>query len=67
MVVDHGEGLVTSYYHLEEVLVTAGAEVERGQAIARSGATGRVTGPHLHFVVSLAGVPIDPALLRPEA
>jgi murein DD-endopeptidase MepM/ murein hydrolase activator NlpD len=65
VVIDHGDGLVTSYFHLDEQLVKKGAVVERGQPIARSGATGRVTGAHLHFVVELDGVPIDPALLRP--
>lgn len=65
IVIDHGDGLVTSYYHLDEQLVKTGAAVERGQDIARSGATGQVTGPHLHFVVELDGFPIDPDLLRP--
>lgn len=51
--IDHGQGLYTMYFHLSEVLVEEGDEVERGQTIALVGATGRVTGAHLHFGVRL--------------
>jgi murein DD-endopeptidase MepM/ murein hydrolase activator NlpD len=49
--------------HLSETLVVAGTTVERGQKIALSGATGRVTGPHLHWAVRIAGARVDPQSL----
>ncbi len=51
--IDHGQGLYTMYFHLSDVLVEEGDEIERGQTIALVGATGRVTGAHLHFGVRL--------------
>jgi hypothetical protein len=63
VVLDHGLGLHTHYYHLDEVRVAAGDAVTRGQPIGTVGATGRVTGPHLHFGVSLAGARVDPMSL----
>jgi murein DD-endopeptidase MepM/ murein hydrolase activator NlpD len=59
--VDHGHGLTTRYAHLSEVSVNVGETVGTGQSIAKSGATGRVTGPHLHFEVLDQGQPIDPS------
>jgi hypothetical protein len=65
IVVDHGLGLFTLYYHLTEARVAAGESVTGGQVIGTVGATGRVTGPHLHFAVLLGGARVDPeALLR---
>jgi murein DD-endopeptidase MepM/ murein hydrolase activator NlpD len=61
VVVDHGEGVSTRYAHLSELRVKAGDPVGDGQTIALSGATGRVTGAHLHFEVLEHGQPIDPA------
>jgi len=63
IVLDHGLGLYTVYFHLQEFLVHTGDTVEKGQEIGRVGATGRVTGPHLHFGVRLQGARIDPAAL----
>jgi murein DD-endopeptidase MepM/ murein hydrolase activator NlpD len=57
---DHGQGLITMYCHLSELLVQPGDSVEQGDTIGLVGATGRVTGPHLHWSVSLNGNRIDP-------
>ncbi len=56
---DHGDGLVTAYLHLSEQAVTEGDVVEPGQEIGRVGATGRVTGPHLHWIVRYGVVTVD--------
>lgn len=58
--IDHGEGLFTGVFHLSEMVVESGQQVRRGQLIGRSGNTGRVTGPHVHFCVKLAGSYVDP-------
>jgi len=63
VILDHGHGLTSSYVHLSIVAVTPGERVARGQMIGRIGATGRVTGPHLHWGMHLLGVGLDPALL----
>jgi murein DD-endopeptidase MepM/ murein hydrolase activator NlpD len=57
--IDHGAGLVTGYLHLSAHDVEEGDRVERGQIIARVGATGRVTGPHLHWIVRYGGHSVD--------
>ncbi|MBL8309180.1 MAG: peptidoglycan DD-metalloendopeptidase family protein [Burkholderiales bacterium] len=62
MFLDHGNGLISMYCHLSDWLATQGATVRQGQAIARSGATGRATGPHLHWSVYLNGVSVEPEL-----
>ena len=60
VLVDHGGGLVTMYCHLDTIAVAQGQAVARGDVLGQVGATGRVTGPHLHWSVSLGGVRVDP-------
>ena len=61
--VDHGGGLVSMYMHLSRTNVKMGRRVARGDVIGLSGATGRVSGPHLHFGLRWRGARVDPALL----
>lgn len=63
--IDHGQGLSTGYFHLSQALVSVGDTVERGQLIGRVGRSGRVTGPHLHWVFRYGAVNLDPASLEP--
>jgi murein DD-endopeptidase MepM/ murein hydrolase activator NlpD len=61
--IDHGGGLVTGYFHLSRVNVAVGDTVRAGQAIGRVGRSGRVTGPHLHWIARYGGITVDPMSL----
>jgi murein DD-endopeptidase MepM/ murein hydrolase activator NlpD len=63
VVIDHGQGLLTLYFHMSELKVKEGDPVKRGQVIGLSGGTGRATGPHLHVAVRWQATYLDPARL----
>lgn len=63
VVIDHGGGLFSIYYHLKEFSVAVGQRVSRGDRIGAVGASGRAVGPHLHFGIRAAGGRVDPELL----
>ena len=63
VIIDHGLGLFTLYMHLSRITVREGQHVTRAQRLGLSGATGRVTGPHLHWAVRWQGAYLDPAKL----
>jgi len=60
---DHGGGLLTGYFHLSRIDVTQGDTVAAGQTIGGVGRSGRVTGPHLHWIARYGGITVDPASL----
>jgi len=60
VIVDHGEGVYTCYYHMSKFDVKKGDMVKKGQQLGLSGVSGRVTGPHLHFSARVSGVQVDP-------
>jgi murein DD-endopeptidase MepM/ murein hydrolase activator NlpD len=60
LVIDHGDGIVTRYNHLEAFRVEPGQRVKRGEIVATVGNSGQSTGPHLHFEVLRANEVIDP-------
>jgi murein DD-endopeptidase MepM/ murein hydrolase activator NlpD len=64
--IDHGQGLITMYCHLSRIDVQPGQSLEQGEVFAAVGETGRVTGPHLHWSVSLNNARVDPMLFLPE-
>jgi murein DD-endopeptidase MepM/ murein hydrolase activator NlpD len=65
LILDHGYGLNSVYYHLSEIDVPVGARVRQGQTIGKVGASGRATAPHLHWGLNLFDIRLDPALLVP--
>ena len=66
VIVDHGQGLISLYCHLSNIDVHEGQVVASGDRFGAVGATGRVTGPHLHFATYLNGTAVDPALLMTD-
>ena len=60
--IDHGQGLISAYMHLSRIDVRHGQPVKKGEILGTAGATGRVTGPHLHWAVILNNTPVDPEL-----
>jgi len=60
VIVDHGQGIYSCYYHLSKFKVKKDDLVKKGQIIGLSGSTGRVTGPHLHFAMRVDGIQVDP-------
>ena len=67
VIVDHGQGFVTLYCHLDRIDVGEGDTVTKGDVLGLVGATGRVTGAHLHFGTYLTGTAVDPALILEPA
>jgi murein DD-endopeptidase MepM/ murein hydrolase activator NlpD len=63
VILDHGLGLYTAYFHLDTIVVTSGQLVKAGEVLGTVGMTGRVTGPHLHFGAQVGASRIDPAVL----
>ena len=59
--IDHGQGLASMYLHMSKLVATPGAEVERGDILGYAGSTGRSTGPHLHWVLYVNGINVNPA------
>ena len=64
LLIDHGQGVVSAYFHLDTALVAKGDVVRRGERIARVGSTGLATGPHLHYGIYLHGKDVDPVAWR---
>jgi murein DD-endopeptidase MepM/ murein hydrolase activator NlpD len=62
ILLDHGQGLISGYFHLSAIEVKPGQQINKGDLLGRIGATGRVTGPHLHWNIYLNRTKVDPAL-----
>ncbi|MGE5841831.1 MAG: M23 family metallopeptidase, partial [Deltaproteobacteria bacterium] len=59
-VVDHGGAVQSMYFHLDKILVQQGDRIDKGRTVGLVGATGRATGPHLHFGIRINGARVDP-------
>ena len=66
LIIDHGQGITSTYIHLSEVVVAEGQKVKTGDLIARVGASGRATGPHLDWRINWFDVRLDPALVMQD-
>jgi len=64
--IDHGQGLITMYCHMDSISVKEGQQIKQGEPFGTIGMTGRVTGPHVHWSVSLNNTRVDPDLFFPE-
>jgi murein DD-endopeptidase MepM/ murein hydrolase activator NlpD len=62
MVIDHGQGVQSIFFHLSKFLAEVGTSVEKGQRVAKTGNSGISTGPHLHYGLSVNNVRVDPTL-----
>lgn len=62
IIIDHGNGIISTYSHLNETLVSEGDKILKNSKIATVGSSGRVTGPHLHFEIILFGIKVNPML-----
>lgn len=60
VIIDHGQGIFTCYFHMSKFGVKVGQKIAKGQELGLSGVSGRVTGPHLHFAVRVGGTQVDP-------
>jgi murein DD-endopeptidase MepM/ murein hydrolase activator NlpD len=60
VILDHGWGVFSGFWHLSQIDVTAGQAVDRGDIVGLVGDTGLSTGPHLHWEMRVGGVPVDP-------
>jgi murein DD-endopeptidase MepM/ murein hydrolase activator NlpD len=65
VILDHGQGIYSMYFHLSEILVRDGEKISKGDVLGQVGSTGRSTGPHLHWGVRVNGAKVDPfSLIR---
>jgi len=62
--VDHGQGFISMFCHMSKIDVSAGQQLARGAVVGKVGATGRATGPHMHWNVSLNDARVDPAIFN---
>ncbi|HLA19516.1 MAG TPA: M23 family metallopeptidase, partial [Dehalococcoidia bacterium] len=63
VIIDHGAGLLTGYHHMSSIAVSAGQEITKGDLVGYVGATGFVSGDHLHWEARIHGVKVDATLL----
>ncbi len=66
VLIDHGQGMISMYCHMDEIKVSEGQQLNQGDIIGTVGSTGRATGPHLHWTISLNNTRVDPMLFLKE-